>query len=110
MIEIDETVEAKFSIGQLIRHRLFGYRGVIFEVDPCFMLTDEWYEEVAKSRPPKDAPWYHVLVDQSEKTTYVAQRNLMADDSLKQITHPDIDYIFSGFSDGSYHLEKKRIQ
>lgn len=110
MIEIDETVEAKFSIGQLVRHKLFDYRGVIFEVDPCFMLSDEWYEDVAKSRPPKDAPWYHVFVDQTEDTTYVAQQNLRRDDSLEQISHPDIELVFSGFLDGVYLLEKKRIQ
>ena len=53
---------ARFAIGQVIHHRRFGYRGVIVDVDPSFQLTDEWYEEVALSRPPKDKPWYHILV------------------------------------------------
>ena len=54
--------EARFHVGQVVRHRKFGYRGVIFDLDATFGLTDEWYEQVARSRPPKDLPWYHVLV------------------------------------------------
>ena len=54
--------QADFHIGQLVLHAKFGYRGVVFDVDPVFQLSDEWYEQVARSRPPKDRPWYHVLV------------------------------------------------
>jgi heat shock protein HspQ len=93
---------AKWNIGQLIRHRLFDYRGVVYDVDPVFMLSDEWYELVAKSRPPKDEPWYRVLVDGTDQETYVAQRNLQADDDLSPIGHPLIKKIFSGFKDGGY--------
>ena len=66
---------ASFSIGQIVQHRLFGYRGLIYDVDPTFQLTDEWYEQVARSRPPKDAPWYHVLPDGAQHMTYVAERS-----------------------------------
>ena len=68
--------EAKFQIGQIIHHKLFDYVGVVFDADPTFQGTDEWYEQVARSRPPKDQPWYHVLVHEAELTTYVAEQNL----------------------------------
>lgn len=93
---------ARFSIGQLVHHRLFGYRGVVYDVDPVFMGTEEWYEQVARSRPPKDQPWYHVLVHGADHTTYVAERNLEPDDSGEPIAHPALDMFFSGFRDGEY--------
>ena len=93
---------AKFSIGQIIHHRKFDYRGVIFDVDPVFNGTDEWYDAVAKSRPPKDEPWYHVLVDNSQQTTYVAERNLDAADSILAIHHPLVKHYFENFVDGRY--------
>jgi heat shock protein HspQ len=71
--------KAKFCIGQLICHKLFDYRGIILGVDLEFKQTDEWYEEVARSRPPKDKPWYHVLVYQKGNQTYVAEQNLESD-------------------------------
>lgn len=94
--------EAKFSIGQLVHHRLFDYRGVVVDVDPAFQGTDEWYEAVAKSRPPKDEPWYHVLVHRSDHSTYVAEQNLEPDDSAKPISHPMVDQFFSEFDGGRY--------
>ena len=66
----------KFSIGQIIHHLRFDYRGVIVDVDADFHGSEEWYREMAKSKPPRDKPWYHVLVDQSNTTTYVAEQNL----------------------------------
>jgi heat shock protein HspQ len=66
---------ANFSIGQIVQHRLFNYRGVVIDVDYKFLGTEDWYEQVARSRPPKEQPWYHVLVDNSIHQTYVAERN-----------------------------------
>ncbi len=94
--------QAKFHIGQIVDHRLFHYRGVIYEVDPVFSLTEEWYEQVARSKPPKDEPWYHVLVDNALHTTYVAERNLVPSVNLQKISHPDLDKHFTGFSEGCY--------
>ncbi|MEM8963254.1 MAG: heat shock protein HspQ [Acidobacteriota bacterium] len=94
--------EAKFSVGDVIHHRRFAYRGVIIDVDPDFQLTDEWYEEVAKSRPPKDQPWYHVLVHGETHSAYVAERNLEADTTGEPIEHPKVDVIFTGMEDGRY--------
>ncbi len=92
----------KFSVGELIHHRLFGYRGVIIDVDQNFQASEEWYEAVAKSRPPKNRPWYHVLVHQSEQSTYVAEQNLESDDSVEPIDHPMLENFFSKFDNGRY--------
>jgi len=99
---VTETKAAKFAIGQLIQHRLFEYRGVIIDVDPHFKGTSDWYDTVARSRPPKDTPWYHVLVDDAELRTYVAERNLGPDSSGQPINHPDIIDYFSGLGETGY--------
>ncbi len=104
---VTQLRRSRFGVGELVRHRLFEYRGVIFDVDPCFRLTDEWYETVARSRPPKDRPWYHVLVHGANHTTYVAERNLTADQSLEPIEHPLVDEFFAGFEQGRYRPRSK---
>ncbi|MBL6934607.1 MAG: heat shock protein HspQ [Alphaproteobacteria bacterium] len=98
----DRVNDGKFGIGQLVHHRLFDYRGVIFDVDPVFQGSEEWYETVARSHPPKDQPWYHLLVHQGTHTTYVAERNLEADSDTAPIVHPALDQVFSAFEDGAY--------
>ena len=92
----------EFHRGQVIRHKLFDYRGVVVDVDQAFRLSDEWYEEVARSRPPKDRPWYHVLVHGTNQTTYVAERNLGPGGSGQPIEHPLLGRFFDKFSDGFY--------
>ena len=94
--------QVKFSVGELIHHRLFDYRGVIIDVDRNFQATERWYEAVAKSRPPKNRPWYHVLVHESAHSTYVAEQNLEPDDSLEAIIHPMLENFFSRFENGRY--------
>lgn len=96
--------QAHFQIGQVVEHKLFGYLGVIFDVDPEFSSSDEWYEQVARSRPPKDKPWYHVLVDGSAHTTYVAQQNLDSTDTPHPIHHPLTDHFFTTFDGERYTL------
>ena len=93
---------ARFGIGDLVHHRLFHYRGAIVDVDPNFQSTEEWYEAVAKSRPPKDKPWYRVLVHGAEHSTYVAEQNLDLDDSDTPIKHPMLEHFFSRFENGRY--------
>ncbi len=102
----DNVSSARFSVGELVHHRLFDYRGVVIDVDPQFQLSDEWYEIVARSRPPKDEPWYHVLVHQSGQQTYVAERNLERDRSGRPIEHPLLSNYFSGFSQGRYRPQQ----
>lgn len=75
---------------------------MIADVDACFSLSDEWYETVARSRPPKDQPWYHVLVDGGSNTTYVAERHLEPDTSARRVVHPLTEQLFSEFSNGRY--------
>lgn len=94
--------KAQFAIGQLIHHRRFRYRGVIVDVDPNFQLTEDWYDEVAVSRPPKDRPWYHILVHNSDQTTYVAERHLEPDHSSDPINHPLLNHCFDVFDNGRY--------
>jgi heat shock protein HspQ len=101
------THHARFAVGQLVEHRLFDYRGVVFDVDPVFLGSEEWYQQVARSRPPKDRPWYHVLVDGATHTTYVAERNLQPDSSGEPISHPLLDAYFNGF-DGSHYRARQR--
>jgi heat shock protein HspQ len=99
---------AGFTVGDLIHHRLFGYRGVIVDVDARFEGSEAWYEQVARSRPPKDRPWYHVLPHGSPHTTYVAERNLEPDDRLEPIEHPLLSHFFDDFRDGRY-VAKRRV-
>ncbi len=99
---VTNITRVKFSVGELVHHRLFDYRGVIVDVDRDFQATEEWYETVAKSRPPKNRPWYHVLVHGSEHSTYVAEQNLEPDDSVEPINHPMLEHFFSKFDNGRY--------
>ncbi len=99
---VTEISRAKFAVGDLVHHRLFDYRGVIVDVDPSFQSSEQWYEEAAKSRPPKDKPWYHVLVHESFHSTYVAERNLEHDESARPINHPMVEQFFSRFDNGRY--------
>jgi heat shock protein HspQ len=98
---------AKFQPGQLIQHRLFEYRGVIVDVDPYFRGTEEWYANVARSRPPKDQPWYHVLVHGQDLNTYVAERNLEPDETGEPIRHVEVGMFFKGMGDGGYIPRRK---
>ncbi len=94
--------EAKFSVGQVIHHKLFDYRGVIVDVDATCQASEEWYQTMARSRPPKDQPWYHVLVDRAEHMTYVAERNLEPDSTGEPVVHPVLDRFFDGMRGGLY--------
>jgi heat shock protein HspQ len=94
--------QAKFSVGDLVHHLRFDYRGVIVDVDASFQGTEEWYQQVARSRPPKDRPWYHVLVHAAGHSTYVAERHLEPDPNHGPIRHPLIGDFFDEFRDGRY--------
>ena len=85
---------ARFQVGQVVRHKLFDYRGVIFDADAGFQGSEDWYQAMARTRPPKDRPWYHVLVHGAAHSTYVAERNLEADPSGPPIEHPALGQFF----------------
>jgi heat shock protein HspQ len=93
---------SKFTLGQVVHHKVFHYRGVIVDVDPQFSLTDEWYDAVARTRPPKDEPWYRVLVDRTAHETYVAEINLEPDPQHCGIEHPELDRYFTRIEGAKY--------
>lgn len=106
MQSISKQTEARFLIGQPVRHRLFGFRGVVFDVDPEFDNTEEWYQSIpADARPRKDQPFYHLLAqnhDTSPYIAYVSEQNLEPDDSDEPFLHPNMDDYFSGHQNGCY--------
>lgn len=96
---------AKFTIGQVVRHRLFPFRGVIFDVDPEFNNTEEWYEAIpAEVRPDKDQPFYHLLAenDETDYIAYVSEQNLLEDQSGEPVRHPQLSELFVQTADGRY--------
>ncbi|MEC9381780.1 MAG: heat shock protein HspQ [Thermodesulfobacteriota bacterium] len=102
---MQEDSHAKFRLGQIVEHKLFGYTGVVYDIDPDYQGTDEWYESVAKTKPPKDKPWYHLLVNEEDYTTYVAERNLIILKEPQPIKHPLISIVFDDFDGEAYKLK-----
>jgi heat shock protein HspQ len=101
---------ARFAIGEVVRHRLLDFRGVIFDVDPEFANSQEWYDAIPEAmRPSKDQPFYHLLAENTESSyvAYVSQQNLVADDSDEPIDHPAIGTLFDRFDDGRYLLRRE---
>ncbi len=100
---------AKFNIGQVVKHRLFPFRGVIFDVDPEFSNTEEWWTSIPEDiRPRKDQPFYHLLAenDQSAYVAYVSEQNLLPDESGEPVGHPNASEMFEGFEQGHYVLRQ----
>ena len=101
---------AKFALGQVVRHRVLPFRGVIFDVDPTFANTEEYWLSIPEAiRPHKDQPFYHLLAEneQSSYMAYVSEQNLLADDSGEPVGHPHTALIFDSFQDGQYHLRPR---
>ena len=101
---------ARFAIGEVVKHRLFDFRGVIFDVDPVFANSDEWYEAIPEDvRPRKDQPFYHLLAENADSSyiAYVSQQNLVTDESDEPIDHPAIGGLFDGFAKGRYNLKRE---
>lgn len=99
---------AKFGIGQIVKHRIYPFRGVIFDVDPEFANSEEWYESIPKDvRPHKEQPFYHLYAEneETEYVAYVSEQNLLPDDSDEPIRHPLVDEMFERSNNG-YHLAK----
>jgi len=102
---LDEIAIAKFRIGDIVRHRVFPFRGVIFDVDPEFNNTEEWWQSIpANMRPRKDQPFYHLLAENSETTyiAYVSEQNLLWDETGDPVGHPQVDDFFSAIQNGRY--------
>ena len=103
--------DAKFAIGQIVRHRIYPFRGVIFDVDPTFANTEEWWLAIPEAvRPRKDQPYYHLLAE-NEQTTYVAyvsEQNLLPDGSGKPVRHPQVAEVFGELQGDHYALLNQR--
>jgi heat shock protein HspQ len=96
---------AKFRIGEIVRHRLFPFRGVIYDVDPEFANTEEWWEAIPENlRPRKDQPFYHLLAenDETHYVAYVSEQNLLRDTSGEPVEHPTVSELFADFDGESY--------
>lgn len=99
--------EAKFRIGQIVRHRFYPFRGVIFDVDPTFNNTEEWWQSIPEEvRPRKDQPYYHLLAENSdtEYVAYVSEQNLLPDESGEPVRHPQVRELFGPLKDGIYSV------
>ena len=104
---------AKFAIGQVVRHRLFPFRGVIFDVDPVFNNTEEWWQAIPEEiRPRRDQPFYHLLAenDETEYVAYVSEQNLLVDETGAPVRHPQVREYFEGFdaNNKAYRLRGRR--
>lgn len=107
-----DTIETKFSIGEIVKHKFLDFRGVIFDLDPEFNNTEEWYQSIPQAfRPHKDQPFYHLLAENGEifYTAYVSQQNLLKDESNISLKHPEIPVFFSGIKDGKFISLNKRF-
>jgi heat shock protein HspQ len=106
--KLPPVAHARFDIGDVVRHRHFEFRGVIFDVDPVFANSEEWYESIPEDiRPSKDQPFYHLLAENADSNyiAYVSQQNLVVDDSEEPVDHPAISGIFEGFDGLRYQLK-----
>jgi heat shock protein HspQ len=102
---MSKTRTAKFTIGQVVRHRLFSFRGIVFDIDPEFSNTEEWYQSIpVERRPRKDQPFYHLYAENSETeyVAYVSEQNLLLDNSGEPLRHPQVAEIFEKDDRGSY--------
>jgi heat shock protein HspQ len=100
--------QARFAIGDIVRHRLFPFRGVVFDVDPAFANTEEWWLSIPERiRPHKDQPFYHVLAENEQNyyTAYVSEQNLLADAHNGPVGHPEAAQVFEGFDGERYKVK-----
>ena len=98
---------ARFAPGDIVRHRMFDFRGVVFDVDPVFANSEEWYEAIpADIRPAKEQPYYHLLAENEDSSyiAYVSQQNLVSDAEHGPVDHPQIDAMFDGMVKGRYRV------
>ena len=108
-IEAPRNSEARFGIGDVVKHRVFDFRGVVFDIDPVFANSEEWYQAIPEDvRPQRDQPFYHLLAENEDSSyvAYVSQQNLLADNEGGPIDHPSVPQLFEDFADGRYRLRR----
>lgn len=106
------TRHAKFDIGQVVKHRIYPFRGVIFDVDPVFANTDEWWSSIpAEIRPSKDQPFYHLYAENadSQYIAYVSEQNLVPDETGEPVRHPHVSDAFERTTDGRYRMRARMM-
>tara|TARA_B100000212_G_C27382817_1_gene537868 strand:- start:3532 stop:3858 length:327 start_codon:yes stop_codon:yes gene_type:complete len=104
--------DAKFKIGEIVKHRFLSFRGVIFDVDPTFNNTEEWWLSIPEDiRPKKDQPFYHLLAENevTEYVAYVSEQNLLYDDTGEPVRHPQVGEIFGTFKNGYYEIQSSKM-
>lgn len=109
-VEAPRRARTEFAIGDVVRHRMFDFRGVIFDIDPVFANSEEWYDSIPEQiRPRRDQPYYHLLAENEESSyvAYVSQQNLLHDGSRGPVEHPQLAEWFEGFDLGRYRLRRR---
>ena len=109
-LEAPRRIRTRFAIGDVVRHRTFDFRGVIFDIDPVFANSEEWYSSIPEDiRPDRDQPFYHLLAesDESDYVAYVSQQNLIGDALAGPVSHPDVHQYFEHFEHGRYRMRRK---
>ncbi|MBB3035092.1 heat shock protein HspQ [Alteriqipengyuania lutimaris] len=107
-IDVPFTRQARFGVGDVVRHKMFDFRGVVFDIDPTFANSEEWYESIpAHIRPERDQPYYHLFAESDDAyyVAYVSQQNLVADGTGGPVDHPSISDMFDDFADGRYVMQ-----
>lgn len=108
-IKAPRQIRSRFGIGDVVRHRMFDFRGVIFDIDPVFANSEEWYESIPEEiRPNREQPFYHLLAENEESSyvAYVSQQNLVFDGDAGPVDHPTLPQLFEQFSDGRYRMRR----
>ena len=108
-IDAPALLETRFAIGDVVRHRMFDFRGVIFDIDPVFANSEEWYESIPESiRPDRDQPFYHLFAENEDESyvAYVSQQNLVRDAANDPVDHPEVARLFDAFSKGRYRMQR----
>lgn len=109
LVDAPRRMAARFAIGDVVRHRVHDFRGVIFDIDPVFANSEDWYESIpAEIRPEREQPFYHLLAENGETSyvAYVSQQNLVSDAEGGPVDHPSVDQLFDGFDEGRYRLRQ----
>ena len=109
-VKAPPIAHARFGIGAVVRHKVFPFRGVVFDIDPVFANSEEWYESIPEEiRPAKDQPFYHLLAENGDNSyvAYVSQQNLLPDEEEGPVDHPEVRQLFTDFRDGRYELKRE---
>lgn len=109
LVDAPRQNKARFAIGDIVRHRMYDFRGVVFDIDPVFANSEEWYESIPQEmRPKREQPYYHLLAENGDSSyvAYVSQQNLVGDAEGGPVDHPSVSELFDDYEDGRYKLHR----